>query len=503
MEEMFHFDDDDDDYSFENSIDPSFFNMTNPTLADLSMDNNRNNVGPTPSQQNHHFNFSTNINNNGSHINFHELGILQRSQTQSNSNFNGQFSTLLSQQNHHDIQMSQQNQHGIFHNTNSDTFNSNSNAMLSQQNHHQQGQGGNNDPFHYNLISPEDHHQQVQGDNNNNNNNDSLFTNEMSQQNHHGGNNQSFSDPMVQEQYVQNNNNNFSLGGNNFEVGGTSQMHEDQQLIQPSIQTPDLPNQNEVLAIDQWPPTQVPFFCTCCQVLREIIHANGFQFEKLEIHGRIGLITHAIHHKLPTNGNTPNYQMIDFCKSSLDEIKKYLAKYCVDRNTSGYFILQDPMSAFYETLCTGLDWIDDINMEGPMDNNQNNSDDMGENATSDKKDLSAQRKKSASLTLSDLRDYFHLPIEEASDHPNVKLCPTVLKKTCRKAGLQRWPHRKVKSLLKQIAIMGAQLDGQDSATRARTEHEINRLKQEMIAHCGGYIPTAMHNIAAFLPQQQQ
>lgn len=39
----------------------------------------------------------------------------------------------------------------------------------------------------------------------------------------------------------------------------------------------------------------------------------------------------------------------------------------------GYFILQDPMSAYYETLCTGLDWIEDFNMEGPVDNNQNNS----------------------------------------------------------------------------------------------------------------------------------
>jgi hypothetical protein len=45
----------------------------------------------------------------------------------------------------------------------------------------------------------------------------------------------------------------------------------------------------------------------------------------------------------------------------------------VDRNTFGYSTLQDPMSAFYETLCTGLDWIDDINMEGPLYNNQNNT----------------------------------------------------------------------------------------------------------------------------------
>jgi hypothetical protein len=83
---------------------------------------------------------------------------------------------------------------------------------------------------------------------------------------------------MVQEQYVENNNNNnnFSLGGNNFEVGGTSsQMHENQQQNLPSIQIPVLPNHDQVLAIDQWPPTQLPFFCSCCQVLREIIHTNG------------------------------------------------------------------------------------------------------------------------------------------------------------------------------------------------------------------------------------
>jgi hypothetical protein len=238
MEEMFHFDD-------ENSIDPDFFNMLNPTLADLSRDNSSNNNGPLS--------------------NHHGLGILQWGQS---SNFNDHFTTPLSQQNHHDvnIQMSQQNQHGIFHDTNSDTFNSNS---LSQQNH-QQRQGGNVDPFHYNLISPENH-QQVHGDNN-----DPLFSNEMSQQNHHGGNSQSFPQPMVQEQYVQNNNNNFSLGGNNFEVGGTSsQMHENQQQNLPSIQIPVLPNHDQVLAIDQWPPTQLPFFCSCCQVLREIIHTNG------------------------------------------------------------------------------------------------------------------------------------------------------------------------------------------------------------------------------------
>jgi hypothetical protein len=41
----------------------------------------------------------------------------------------------------------------------------------------------------------------------------------------------------------------------------------------------------------------------------------GFQFEKFEIHGRVGLITHAIHHHLPVNGNTSSYQMIEYVPS--------------------------------------------------------------------------------------------------------------------------------------------------------------------------------------------
>jgi len=40
----------------------------------------------------------------------------------------------------------------------------------------------------------------------------------------------------------------------------------------------------------------------------------------------------------------------------------------MERNSGGYFLIQDSMCAYYETLCTGYDWIDDINMEGPMDN---------------------------------------------------------------------------------------------------------------------------------------
>lgn len=52
-----------------------------------------------------------------------------------------------------------------------------------------------------------------------------------------------------------------------------------------------------------------------------------------------------------------------------------------------------------------------------------------------------QRQRTGRLTLSDLREYLHLPIEEAARRMNV--CPTVVKKICRRHGLTRWPYRKV------------------------------------------------------------
>ena len=433
----------------------SFFCMSNPTLADI--DNN--NGHTSMSLQNHHlFNFTSphisNLsinNNNGLHHSHHGV-VLKQGQGQNNV-INGHFSTPLSQHNHHGIHQKQSG--------NIDPFDYNFTAMSKQNNHGTDS----NDPFNGLLSQINQHDGSViqRGQN---------------------GNNETVSHPMVQDQHDHD--------------------HDHNQNV-----IPVLPNQIEAMSLDEWPPTPVPYLCSCCQVLREIIHANGIQFEKLEIHGRLGLITHAIHHQTPVNGNPPTYQIIDFCRRSLDEIKKFLAQYCVEHTLAGYFILQDPMSAYYETLCTGLDWIEDFNMDGLLvDNNQNSSDEMVEqegenvasNGTPDKKNLSEQRKKAGKLKLSDLCDSFHLPIEEAA--ARVDLCPTVVKKTCRKAGLARWPHRKVKSLLKQIALLGTQLDRQDPATRATTEEEIHRLKTEMIQHCGGQIPTAMYNIEAFLPLYQ-
>lgn len=53
-----------------------------------------------------------------------------------------------------------------------------------------------------------------------------------------------------------------------------------------------------------------------------------------------------------------------------------------------------------------------------------------------------QRERAASLRLSDVGRFFHLPIDEAAR--KLKLCPTVVKKICRREEMNRWPYRKVK-----------------------------------------------------------
>lgn len=52
-----------------------------------------------------------------------------------------------------------------------------------------------------------------------------------------------------------------------------------------------------------------------------------------------------------------------------------------------------------------------------------------------------QRERTGKLTIYDFTRYFHLPIDKAAEGLNI--CPTVVKKICRKHGVDRWPYRKV------------------------------------------------------------
>merc|ERR1712100_586671 len=63
-----------------------------------------------------------------------------------------------------------------------------------------------------------------------------------------------------------------------------------------------------------------------------------------------------------------------------------------------------------------------------------------------------------------LQQHFHLPISEVAKELGV--CATVLKKLCRKHGIPRWPHRKIKSLNKLIAAL--------EETKTETEEKNNK-----------------------------
>lgn len=61
-----------------------------------------------------------------------------------------------------------------------------------------------------------------------------------------------------------------------------------------------------------------------------------------------------------------------------------------------------------------------------------------------------QRERTRNLTLKEIENYFHLPIQEAAK--KMEFSATVVKKICRKYGVTRWPHRKVFSWILLLHI---------------------------------------------------
>ncbi|ELR19000.1 RWPRK domain containing protein [Acanthamoeba castellanii str. Neff] len=78
---------------------------------------------------------------------------------------------------------------------------------------------------------------------------------------------------------------------------------------------------------------------------------------------------------------------------------------------------------------------------------------------------------SQDIGLEQLTKYFHLPINAVAKELGV--CATVLKKICRKNGIPRWPHRKIKSLDKMIGSL--------QAISPKSPEDEERIKQEIAA----------------------
>lgn len=63
---------------------------------------------------------------------------------------------------------------------------------------------------------------------------------------------------------------------------------------------------------------------------------------------------------------------------------------------------------------------------------------------------------SKNISFDELSKFFHLPINQVAKELGV--CATILKKICRRNGIPRWPHRKIKSLDKMISNLKMNLD---------------------------------------------
>ncbi|KAL6575554.1 hypothetical protein OROHE_000931 [Orobanche hederae] len=88
-----------------------------------------------------------------------------------------------------------------------------------------------------------------------------------------------------------------------------------------------------------------------------------------------------------------------------------------------------------------------------------------------------QRERTRNLRLKDFVDCFDLPIEDAARKMNI--CPTVIKKICRKNGVLRWPYRKIKSIKKKISNEAKIVDLSDDQERIRALEDIRKHQREL------------------------
>nr|KJB25586.1 hypothetical protein B456_004G198100 [Gossypium raimondii] len=249
---------------------------------------------------------------------------------------------------------------------------------------------------------------------------------------------------------------------------------------------------NNSRPLSLWPTDPIPYHCSCCQSLREILHTNdtflsfvieGFDVTKLEIHGRLGMICHAVLTVEPgSNTPGPRYQMFDFCKKSIEDVKQFLTQYCIDRSQAGFTMIKDPLSVFYQTLCVGFLRDENLYNVQPSSISGGNQMDQAGNSNNNqekpaKPSLAVQRERTRNLTLKEIENYFHLPIEKAAK--KMEFSATVVKKICRKYGLSRWPHRKIQSMEKKISNWVESLSSNDPKERARAKKEIENLQREI------------------------
>lgn len=81
------------------------------------------------------------------------------------------------------------------------------------------------------------------------------------------------------------------------------------------------------------------------------------------------------------------------------------------------------------------------------------------------------------LTISELRRYFHLPMQEVAKQLGV--CTTLLKKICRKNLIKRWPYRQIRSITKSIHSLEIMHETVEDSDKNRVTGQIQHLQNTL------------------------
>ncbi|KAF7098389.1 hypothetical protein CFC21_100135 [Triticum aestivum] len=259
--------------------------------------------------------------------------------------------------------------------------------------------------------------------------------------------------------------------------------------------------------------------CSGCHVLREVMHSNGPELTKLSIHGAPGFFNHATLDRCTNSeGLAPRIaprSHIDFRDRDYEWVGHFLTDYALRQAAGNYAVVRDSLSLFLDVLCTtmnrcvqgndgdhddegtaarngghGQPTVDVFaaavqpamqrNTEpepaGPSPSPPSNTMELHvqpqpfQPVVAGRSVLALQRERTRKMQFHDIAPYFHLPIVEAAE--KLDICTTVLKGICRRVGVQRWPHRKVKKIDRQITKL------MRSGNGVWERNEIERLNAE-------------------------
>ncbi|KAG0582545.1 hypothetical protein M758_3G067600 [Ceratodon purpureus] len=272
--------------------------------------------------------------------------------------------------------------------------------------------------------------------------------------------------------------------------------------------------------------------CASCQILRRIIHSNGVQDTKLEIHGCDGQSYHAVlQTRFCIDDGFPasfEQQMVEFPVGNAEYVKQFLLQYSLLRRKEGFVLRHDSLAShgsgglgmgmsserimgantgclpkqmghmvLPDGLCTSSDFSNSgcaygkaghgqnkLHRSGSIDSTDNADVTVGP-AKPPKSNAAAQRERTGKLKMTDLAQHFHLPINAAAKE--LGICPTVLKKICRRNGMRRWPHRKIKSIERIIATLEQTIAEGAGQGDEGIRMEIAMLRNERAQLCAGFL----------------